>query len=462
MTFKVEENKYDVIIVGAGPAGIFCALELVKHSNLKVLILEKGPSIEKRICPQKNGGICRPCKTCYITTGWGGAGAFSDGKLTLSSEVGGWLAELLEKSTVETLIEYVKNTFKNFGAEEREFRPPEEEARKLYNLARLSDLKLITFPIMHLGSDRTPKILKNFYDYLKDKVDIKFKTPARTIKKTKDNHFEVVTDKDSYKSRFVVIAPGREGAEWLNKVCSELNIPIKNNAVDIGVRVEVAAEVMKPVTDVLYEAKLIYTSKKFEDKVRTFCMNPYGEVTTEVYEDVITVNGHSFAERKTENTNFAILVSKNFTEPFKEPIAYGKYIARLANILSGGIIVQRLQDIKLGRRSTDERLKRSIIEPTLKEAVPGDLSLVFPYRHLSSILEMLEAMDKMIPGVASRNTLLYGVEVKFYSARVSLNSDLETPVKNLFAVGDGAGITRGLVQSSVSGIIAARAILKKK
>jgi hypothetical protein len=461
MLSKTAENRYDVIIVGAGPAGIFCAYEIIKHSNLKVLIIEKGPSIEKRVCPQQNGGICRPCKTCYITTGWGGAGAFSDGKLTLSSDVGGWLTEIVERDKVDELIGYVKETFRNFGAEEREFRPPEEEARRLYNLARISDLKLITFPIMHLGSDRTPGILKNFFDYLKEKIDIKFKTPARIIRKAGNNDFEVITDKESYRSRFVVIAPGREGAEWLHKVCSELNIPVENNAVDIGVRVEVAAEVMKPVTDILYEAKLIYTSRKFEDKVRTFCMNPYGEVTTEVYEDVITVNGHSFAERKTENTNFAILVSKNFTEPFKEPIAYGKYIARLANILSGGIIVQRLQDIKLGRRSTYERLGRSIVEPTLKEAVPGDLSLVFPYRHLSSILEMLEAMDKMIPGVASRNTLLYGVEVKFYSARVSLNSELETPVRNLFAAGDGAGITRGLVQSSVSGIIAARAILKR-
>lgn len=455
-----SENFFDIIIIGSGPAGIFAAIEAVKNSKLKVLILEKGPQLTKRVCPRNNGGSCLPCKTCSITSGWGGAGAFSDGKLTLTGEVGGWLNEIISGEKLNTLISYVKQTFLDFGAPNRIFEPPEEEVKKLKKLARLSELELISFPILHLGTDNAFKVLENIYNFLKDKVEICFNEKAEEIRKEGDK-FIVETKKGTYKSKFLIIAPGREGADWLTKICASLNIPLKNNAVDIGVRVEVPAEIMEPVTDVLYEAKLHYTSKQFEDKVRTFCMNPQGFVTTEVYEDVITVNGHAYAEKKTENTNFAILVSKNFTEPFKEPIAYGKYIARLANLLSGGIIVQRLYDIELGRRSTADRISRSIVKPTLEDAVPGDLSLVFPYRHLSSILEMLKAMDKMVPGVASRHTLLYGVEVKFYSARVQVNQELETPVENLYAVGDGAGITRGLVQSSISGIIATRSILNK-
>lgn len=457
----MSSKTYDVVIIGAGPAGIFAAIELTQKSNAEVLIIEKGPHIDKRVCPEKNGGICKPCSSCKITNGWGGAGAFSDGKLTLSPEVGGWLSEFTSKKEIESLINEVKERFIYFGAPNRIFSPPEEEAQRLRAQARLAGLELVVFPILHLGSDNTARILKNIYEELVNRVEIWLDTAATNIEKEDSGNFIVDTSKGTAKARFVIIAPGREGAEWLIKICNILNIPLRNNAVDIGVRVEVPAEIMEPVTDVLYEAKLLYTSKKFEDRVRTFCMNPHGEVTTEVYEDVITVNGHSYADKKTDNTNFAILVSKNFTEPFKEPIAYGKYIARLANILSGGIIVQRLYDIYSGRRSTYERLSRSIVKPTLESAVPGDLSLVFPYRHLSSILEMLEAMDRMIPGVASRHTLLYGVEVKFYSARVSVNKNLETPVNNLFAAGDGAGITRGLVQSAVSGIISARTILQR-
>jgi len=452
-------NRYDVIIIGAGPAGIFAALELAKK-DVKTLIIEKGKPIEKRSCPRNNGGDCSPCKICSITSGWGGAGAYSDGKLTLTTKVGGWLDEILEEEYLSKLIEYVKDVFLEFGAPPRIFTPPEEEARKLRTLARLADMELITYPILHLGTDNAFRVLKSMYEFLKPKVDIVFNTMAENITK-KNGIFYVETKKGTFSSDFLIVAPGREGADWLIRICKALGIDQKNNAVDIGVRVELPAETMEPVTSVLYEAKLLYTSKKFEDHVRTFCMNPHGFVTTEVYEDVITVNGHAYAENRSDNTNFAILVSKSFTEPFKEPIAYGKYIARLANILSGGIIVQRLYDIELGRRSTPERLARSIVKPTLKDAVPGDLSLVFPYRHFSSIIEMLKAMDKMIPGVASRHTLLYGVEVKFYSARVQLNRELETPVSNLYAAGDGAGITRGLVQSSVSGIIAARSILNK-
>jgi hypothetical protein len=301
--------------------------------------------------------------------------------------------------------------------------------------------------------------LKNLYNFLKEKVEIKFNEEAEKLLVEEGKVKGVLTKKDEYHSRFVIVAPGREGADWLTAEAKRLGLFIKNNAVDIGLRVEVPAAVMEPLTSVLYEAKLIYHSKSFEDQVRTFCMNPYGVVSTEVYEDVITVNGHSYAERKTKNTNFALLVSTKFTEPFKEPISYGKYIARLANLLGGGIIIQRLADLKKGRRSTWERIERSVVEPTLKNVTPGDLSFVLPYRYLKNILEMLEAMDKIAPGVFSGHSLLYGVEVKFYSSRLNLSGKLETEVEGLYAVGDGAGVTRGLVQSSASGLIAARAIL---
>lgn len=454
-------KRYDVVIIGAGPAGIFSALELSNSKKIKVALIDKGPTIEKRSCPQKNGNGCKPCKECSITSGWGGAGAFSDGKLTLSPKIGGWLNEFIEEKHILNLIKEVKETFIKYGAPRRIFGPDEEVEIELKRKARLADLELVTFPIMHLGTDNTDKVLNNFYKELENKVDIYLNTEATNIEVKNNSIVGVDTTKGYFKASDIIIAPGREGADWLLKLTRKLNIPVVNNAVDIGVRVEVPAEVMKPLTKHLYEAKLHYYSKKFEDRVRTFCMNPYGEVTTEVYEDVITVNGHSYANKKTENTNFAILVSKNFTEPFKEPVAYGKYIAQLANILSDGIIIQRLGDFYSGRRSTEERLSRSIVKPTLHDCVPGDLSLVFPYRHLSSIIEMIQAIDKLAPGVASRNTLLYGVEVKFYSARPQLTKDLETPIRGLYAIGDGAGITRSLVQSASSGIISARAILSK-
>jgi hypothetical protein len=458
-------KTYDVIIVGAGPAGIFAALELVRKNNLDILILEKGKPIEERNCPAREEN-CIFCRPCAITSGWGGAGAFSDGKLTLSPKVGGWLGEIVSLEELKKLISEVDQTFQNFGAPpDREYGLDEDKVREIRREAVLAELTLIPVRMKHLGTDNCYLVLKNLYNFLKDKVEIKFNEEAEKLLVREGRIKGVLTKRGEYHSRFVIVAPGREGADWLTAEAKRLGLFIKNNAVDIGLRVEVPAAVMEPLTSVLYEAKLIYHSKSFEDQVRTFCMNPYGVVSTEVYEDVITVNGHSYAEKKTKNTNFALLVSTKFTEPFKEPISYGKYIARLANLLGGGIIIQRLADLKKGRRSTWERIERSVVEPTLKNVTPGDLSFVLPYRYLKNILKMLEAMDKIAPGVFSGHSLLYGVEVKFYSSRLNLSGKLETEVEGLYAVGDGAGVTRGLVQSSASGLIATRAILndlKKK
>lgn len=457
-------QKYDVIIIGAGPAGIFTALELVDRApGLSVLILEKGKDIEGRICPSKENNVqCRHCDPCSIVNGWGGAGAFSDGKLTLTTEFGGWLDEYIPKNEVAELIGYVDRIFLSFGATEIVHGVDSLKVREIQQKAATADLRLIPARVKHLGTEKCWNILKEMRKFLESKVDIKTSTDAKTILVENGQAKGVVTEKgEEFYADYIVSVPGREGAEWFAREAVRLKLDMNINPVDIGVRVEVPSVVMEHITDVVYESKLVYYSKSFDDRVRTFCMNPYGEVVIENNSGLITVNGHSYADRKTPNTNFALLVSKTFTEPFKEPISYGKYIATLANMLGGGVLVQRLGDLLSGRRSTPERIKRGLVEPTLKEATPGDLSLVFPYRHLVSILEMLQAMDKLAPGVYSNHTLLYGVEVKFYSARPQLSSALETQVRNLFAAGDGAGVTRGLAQASVSGVIVAREILKR-
>jgi len=454
---------YDVIIVGAGPAGIFAALELTKDSELKVLLIDMGPNLDKRICPANRGLGCIKCEPCFLLSGWGGAGAFSDGKLTLSTKVGGWLNDYISEE-LEALINYVDKIYVDYGAPTKLYGVEADKLEEFSKKASSAGLKLIPSKIRHLGTEKCPLILTRIKKDLEKKIEIRFNTQVKDLIVKNGKASGVLTNKDErIESKYVIVAPGRVGAEWLASIAQTLGLKTLNNPVDIGVRVEVSANTLEELTIALYEPKLIYYSKSFDDQVRTFCFNPRGEVITESYDDVITVNGQSYAERKTENTNFAVLVSTSFTEPFKEPIAYGKYIARLANLLSGGIIIQRLGDLMLGRRSTEERIKRSLITPTLKSATPGDLSFALPYRYLTDIKEMLKAIDQICPGVYSRHTLLYGVEVKFYSSRLELNKNLEAvKLKNLFAIGDGAGVTRGLIQASISGVIAAREIKRRE
>ena len=460
----MHEDSFDVLIVGAGPAGVFTALELSQRSDLHIAILDKGPNIEHRHCPAREpGGECHHCQPCTILSGWGGAGAFSDGKLTLSHRVGGNLTDMLGEHRATQLIQQVDNIYVAFGAPGPVYGTLNDEIEALEKQAAMAGLRFVSVPIRHIGTERCAVIMTGMRDALIERgVTIRTRTPvARML--THDGTVSGVETEDGeqIEARTVVVAPGREGAAWLKSIAQELGLTLDRNPVDLGVRVELPAVVLEPITELVYESKFIYYSRAFDDRARTFCMCPHGEVSTEFAGDVMTVNGHSFADYKTTNTNFAILVSKTFTEPFDDPIAYGKSIARLANLLGGGIIVQRLGDLESGRRSTPERLARSIVTPTLPSATPGDLNLVLPYRYVMDILEMLHAMDEIAPGVASRHTLLYGIEVKFYSSRLQLTKKMETEVENLFACGDGAGVTRGLVQASASGLVAARTILRR-
>ncbi|MEW6378769.1 MAG: NAD(P)/FAD-dependent oxidoreductase [bacterium] len=457
-----EHKKYDVIIVGTGPAAIFTALELA-DSRAKVLMLEQGKDIGQRQCLAAEQKItCNRCQPCSLLSGWGGAGAYSDGKLTLSSEVGGFLDEYLSPQEHKELIDYVDQLYCRFGAPDYVYGTDTEAIVQLQRKATLHDLTLIPSRIRHMGTDQCLEILKTFRQHLDSRIDMLFSTSVQEIMVREESAVGVrTTGGQEFFSDFVVVAPGRVGANWLKREADRLHLATLKNPVDIGVRVEVPAAVLEPLTQITYEPKLIFHSRRFDDRVRTFCMNPYGKVVIEYCQGVHLVNGHSYARSKTENTNFALLVSTKFTEPFDRPISYGRYLARLANFLSGGIIVQRLGDLVMGRRSTPDRIRRNVIVPSLPEATPGDLSFALPYRYLSNIIEMLEAMSNLAPGINSRHTLLYGLEVKFYSLRLQLTSSFETPIHNLYAIGDGAGLTRGLMQASISGVVAARSIRQR-
>jgi len=452
--------NFDVIIIGAGPGGIFSAFELIQHKpNLKVAVFEAGHALSKRKCPIDGDKIktCIGCKTCSIMSGFGGAGAFSDGKYNITNDFGGTLYEYIGKKQALDLMRYIDDINLRYGG----------EGTKLYSTAGTrfkttciqNDLHLLDASVRHLGTDINYVVLENLYNHLKDKVSFFFDTPVRSVKK-RDNGYEVHCDGAIYSSEYCIISVGRSGSKWMETVCRELDINTKSNRVDIGVRVELPANVFAHLTDELYESKIVYRTKEYGDKVRTFCMNPKGAVVNENTNGIITVNGHSYEDpaKQTENTNFALLVAKHFSEPFKDSNGYGESIARLSNMLGGGVIVQRFGDLIRGRRSTPSRIEEAFITPTLN-ATPGDLSLVLPKRILDGIIEMIYALDKVAPGTANDDTLLYGVEVKFYNMEVEVDENLESVHKKLYIIGDGSGITHSLSHASASGVHVARNIV---
>ena len=465
----METQTFDCIIIGAGPAGIFTALELAeKKPEWHVLIVDSGRSIDKRTCPARKTGVCVHCNPCAILSGWSGAGAFSDGKLTITDEVGGHRKEYVGHETAREYINKADDIYVKFGASKEVYGKNSPEVDRISYEASKYNIRLIPSPVRHLGTEYAKTVLENRQNYLLNKTNTVFRelTTADQILTDEEGNAKGVTlttqgvkgTKTVY-SKHIVVAPGRGGAEWLTKEAGRIGLTTTNNEVDIGVRVECPNSVRDPLTKSLYEAKLVYYSDTYENKVRTFCRNPGGVVSEEHYEGgLAVVNGHSYGDKSkwTNNTNFALLVSNKFTEPFHEPILYGQNIAKLANRLTGGPIrVQRLGDLLLGRRTTKSRLEQSTVIPTLKNAVPGDLSFVLPDRILTSIVEALKALDHLAPGLYSKNTLLYGVEVKFYSSKVDVDHRFRTKIKGLYAIGDGAGITRGLRQASATGIYVA-------
>lgn len=455
-------NKYDVIIVGAGPGGIFSAYELVqKAPNLKVAVFEAGHALEKRHCPIDGDKIksCINCKSCSIMSGFGGAGAFSDGKYNITNDFGGTLYEYVGKQKATELMKYVDEINMQYGG----------EGTKMYSTAGThfkklclqNKLNLLDASVRHLGTDINYIVLENLYAFLKDKVDFYFDTLVNRVER-QGEAYRVCCDDADYDCAKCIISVGRSGSKWMEKVCNELDISTKSNRVDIGVRVELPAVIFSHLTDELYESKIVYRTEKFEDRVRTFCMNPYGIVVNENTNGIVTVNGHSYedADKQTDNTNFALLVAKHFSEPFKDSNGYGESIARLSNMLGGGVIVQRFGDLVRGRRSNAKRIAEGLVEPTLA-ATPGDLSLVLPKRILDGIIEMIYALDKIAPGTANDDTLLYGVEVKFYNMEVEIDNNLETRYKGLYIIGDGSGVTHSLSHASASGVYVARKIIEE-
>ncbi|MFO8101311.1 MAG: FAD-dependent oxidoreductase [Dehalococcoidia bacterium] len=458
-------DKYDVVIVGSGPAGIFTALELAQSSKLNILLLEKGKPLEKRACPGAYGySGCLACPTCAMVSGWGGAGAYSDGKLTLSPEIGGRLQRYIGDGKLTDLINYVDRRYLDFGAADKIYGTG-SQVKVIEQKAEAIGLRLIPMPIRHLGTERCYKVLREMHEFLADRVEMRTEVTVESIQAKAEKITGVITAKgEEIQARYVIVSPGREGSDWLMREADILNLTTYNNPVDLGLRVEVAQEVLQDLTDILYEPKLEYRSTVFNDRIRTFCVCPSGEVTMESTggeDPVVTVNGHSYANRKTSRTNFALLGSAMFGEPFKDPITYGRSIAKLGNLLADGVIMQRYGDLQMGHCSQASDIRDWAIQPTLKSATPGDINSVLPYRFMHGIKEMLLAMDKLAPGIASADTLLYGIEVKFYSSRLELTENLETEIENLFTIGDGAGVTRGLVQASASGVVAAREVLRR-
>lgn len=456
---KAMAKKYDVIIVGAGPGGIFSAYELVQRApELSIAVFESGHALEKRRCPIDGDKVksCVNCKSCSIMSGFGGAGAFSDGKYNITNDFGGTLYEYVGKQQATDLMKYVDEINMKYGG----------EGTKMYSTAGThfkklclqNKLNLLDASVRHLGTDINYVVLENLYAMLKEKLDFYFDTPVQSVDRLEEG-YEVHCEDASYICDKCIISVGRSGSKWMEKVCKELDIETKSNRVDIGVRVELPAVIFSHLTDELYESKIVYRTEKFEDRVRTFCMNPYGIVVNENTNGIVTVNGHSYedSEKQTQNTNFALLVAKHFSEPFKDSNGYGESIARLSNMLGGGVIVQRFGDLVRGRRSNAKRIAEGLVEPTLS-ATPGDLSLVLPKRILDGIIEMIYALDKIAPGTANDDTLLYGVEVKFYNMEVELDERLETKYKGLYIIGDGSGVTHSLSHASASGVYVARQI----
>lgn len=458
-------KHYDIGIIGGGISGIMCSYELTRHNpDLAICIFEKGTSIVERSCPltENKSSKCLRCPTCAIMEGFGGCGSFSDGKYNFTTEFGGWLNEYISSEQVMDLIEYMDGILVEFGATTHRFTTRTPMARELGKIALQNDLHLLQAEVKHLGTENNQKIMTKIYNYLKDKLDIRHHTEITEI--NRENSKYILTSGDSrFSCDYLLSAVGRVGSEWFSEQCKKLKIKLTNNQIDLGVRVELPYEIFSHITDEVYEAKLHYYTKTYNDLVKTFCMNPRGHVVTENTIGVLTVNGHSYSDEKlkSENTNFALLVCNKFTSPFNEPLKYGKYIATLSNMLGEGVIVQRFGDLVKGRRSNEKRMLKSFTKPTLKSAIAGDLGLVLPKRYLDNIIEMIYALDNIARGTANYDTLLYGVEVKFYSARPELNNKLETHYPNFYAIGDGAGITRSLSQAAASGIYAARNILEK-
>ena len=454
---------YDVIIIGAGPGGIFSAYELMKQDeNLKIAVFDAGHSLEQRHCPIDGEKVksCISCKTCAIMNGFGGAGAFSDGKYNIINDFGGTLYEYIGRQKALELMKYVDTINMSHGG----------EGTKMYSTAGTdlkkvclqNKLKLLDASVRHLGTDVNYVVLKNLYDEMKEHMDFFFDTPVEKIQ-VKEDGYTVSTKDAEYACKKCIVSVGRSGSKWMETVCEDLEIPTKSNRVDIGVRVELPAVIFSHLTDELYESKIVYRTEKFEDNVRTFCMNPYGIVVNENTNGIVTVNGHSYdsPDLRTENTNFALLVAKHFSEPFKDSNGYGESIARLSNMLGGGVIVQRFGDLVRGRRSNQKRIEEGLVTPTLS-ATPGDLSLVLPKRILDGIMEMIYALDKIAPGTANDDTLLYGVEVKFYNMEVELDENLQSRYPGLYIIGDGSGVTHSLSHASASGVYVARHILESE